>query len=93
MIPKLKSLKMVYHTASGFEVKFKGYSVTRIFVANYSVVGRNPFVTTILDEDFENQQRIEINGDGTVVSNHSSAASHKEILDKLVAHIKNTFGW
>lgn len=83
---KLKSLKMVYHTASGFEVKFKGDSVTaRIFATNYSVAGRNPFVTIVLDEDYENQQRIEITKeytDLTLVSGITDDLEHKVTLYK-----------
>lgn len=55
----LKKMNMVYHTASGFEVKFIGTKVTtRVFATNYASETNRPFVTVVLDNDFENQKRI-----------------------------------
>lgn len=83
---KLKSLKMVYHTASGFEVKFFGSRVeTRIFATNYSVYGRNPFVTIVVDDDYENQRRIEITEEYTdliLVDGIADNLEHKVTLYK-----------
>ena len=56
---KLKALNLVNHTASGFEVKFKGSSVSaRIFATRYNEEDFRPFVTIVVDGDYENQRRI-----------------------------------
>lgn len=83
---KLKGLKMLYHTASGFEVKFKGERVTtRIFATSYDNPTHNPFVSIVVDDDFDNQRRIEITKEYTdlvLIDGLSDNQIHKVALYK-----------
>ncbi len=81
-----KQLNMVYHSASGFEVRFKGESVTtRLYATNYTNGSTRPYVVIVVDEDFENMRRVALTAQYTdlvLVEGILDDAIHKVTLYK-----------
>ena len=82
----LKKMNMVYHTASGFEVKFTGSKVVaRIFATNYDNSTSRPFVTVVVDGDYANQRRVALTQEYTdlvLVEGITDKEVHKITLHK-----------
>lgn len=91
-----KSLNMVYHSASGFEVKFMGTKVTtRLYATNYSDAAHRPYIVIVLDDDYDNMVRIGLNTrytDLTLVENINDNLEHKIALYKSTESIDSHIG-
>ena len=81
-----KALNMVYHSASGFEVKFIGSKVTsRLYATNYNDQTRKPYVVIVLDDNFDNMVRIDLTEkytDLVLVEGITDGLEHKVTLYK-----------
>ena len=91
-----KSLNIVYHSASGFEVKFKGTKVTtRLYATNYNDASHRPYVVIVIDDDFENMSRIGLKTrytDLVLAENITDGLEHKVTLYKSTESIDSHIG-
>lgn len=64
-----KRVNMMYHSSSSFEVKFIGTSITIILYATkYSTPVTQPYYVLIINDDYENRQRVALTQDYTIIS-------------------------
>lgn len=89
-------LNMVCHSASGFEVKFVGTKVeTRLYATNYNDATKRPYVVIVIDDNFDNMERIALTQkytDLVLVDNVSDGIEHKVTLYKSTESIDSHIG-
>lgn len=86
----------VYHSASGFEIFFKGSEVVATITAtNYNSSSQRPYIVIVVDDDFDHITTLALDKasqDVKLVSNNTDVAEHKidvykrsESLDSHIA--------
>ncbi len=88
-------VNMIYHSASGFEVKFKGTSLTASLIATHTnSSGHEPYVYVIIDDDFENAVRTPITQPSLdfVLAEDLEYGEHKVTLYKSTESIDSHLG-
>ena len=63
-----KAVNIMYHSASSFEVKFKGTEVEAVLYAtNYLNASKRPYIVIMVDDDYENRTRIALEAEYTTL--------------------------
>lgn len=91
-----KKLNMVYHSASGFEIKFVGSKLTtRLYATNYNNPSYRPYVVVVFDDDFDNMIRTPLTQkytDFVLAEGINDGLEHKVTLYKSTESIDSHIG-
>jgi hypothetical protein len=88
-------INMIYHSASGFEVKFLGTSVTATLTATkYDDPAHRPYVVIVVDDDLENSRRVALDKatQQLVLADELENGEHKVALYKSTESIDSHIG-
>lgn len=89
-------VNMVYHSASGFELFFKGSEVVATITAtNYTSASARPCIVIVIDDDFENAKTLFLDKatqDVVLISGNTDTLEHKIDLYKRSESIDSHIG-